>query len=220
MERVKFYFDPRCPWCYQTSRWARRLEDLRELELDWGVFSLEVVNLEEGKDPLELEPTGSPALRTAVAITSAHGSRAIGPFYAALGQRTFENPPPPADQIAAVRDALADAGLDPDLCATALADPKTWATVVEETLAIVDRVGRLGVPTIALDAGDGPAIFGPVVSDLPTDDEAIELWRHTAWLMRYANFGELKRKRLPQTDLPTIDWYRQQRAAKERTSAT
>jgi hypothetical protein len=48
MEVVKFHFDPICPWCYQTSRWAKRLEQLGEIELDWGLFSLEVVNLEEG----------------------------------------------------------------------------------------------------------------------------------------------------------------------------
>ena len=47
MEPVKFHFDPLCPWCYQTSRWARRLEELGEITLEWGVFSLEVVNLEE-----------------------------------------------------------------------------------------------------------------------------------------------------------------------------
>src|SRR5437762_2633222 len=103
MNQVKFHFDPRCPWCYQTSRWAKRLEALGEIELDWEVFSLEVVNLEEGKDPKDLEPTGSPALRTAVVIAENHGSKAIGPFYTALGKRTFEQVPPPSDMIAAVR---------------------------------------------------------------------------------------------------------------------
>src|SRR5947199_8493704 len=87
MEKVKFHFDPRCPWCYQTSRWAKQLESLGEIELDWGVFSLEVVNLEDGADPRALEPTGSPALRTAVVIERTHGSKAIGPFYTALGRR-------------------------------------------------------------------------------------------------------------------------------------
>jgi hypothetical protein len=43
-ERVRFHFDPICPFAYQTSRWARRLEELGEIELDWGVFSLEIVN--------------------------------------------------------------------------------------------------------------------------------------------------------------------------------
>jgi predicted DsbA family dithiol-disulfide isomerase len=215
MEPVKFYFDPRCPWCYQTSRWARRLEELGEIELDWGLFSLDVVNREEGKDPLELEGTGNPALRTSVAIADAHGSKAVGRFYAALGRRHFEEPPPPADPIAAVRDALAAADFDVRLCEQALEDPKTWKTVVDQTLAMNQQIGRLGVPTIVLDGGDGPAIFGPVVSDLPSDGDAVELWRHTSWLVRYVNFGELKRNRLPQTDLPTVVWNREQRAAAE-----
>ena len=68
MDHVKFYFDPRCPWCYQTSRWANRLEQLGEIELDWGVFSLEVANLPEGEDPRQLEAVSGPALRTAVTI--------------------------------------------------------------------------------------------------------------------------------------------------------
>src|SRR3954451_2475617 len=125
MEKVKFHFDPRCPWCYQTSRWAKRLEALGEIELDWGLFSLEVVNLEEGKDPRELESTGSPALRTAVVIEREHGSKAIGAFYTALGRRNFEQAPPEQDPIKAVRDSLEEAGLEPSLCDKALADSST-----------------------------------------------------------------------------------------------
>jgi predicted DsbA family dithiol-disulfide isomerase len=215
MDQVRFHFDPRCPWCYQTSRWARRLEELGEIELDWEVFSLEVVNLEEGKDPKELEPTGSPALRTAVAIARDHGAKAVGPFYAALGRRTFEEVPPPADHgavVAAIRASLEEAGLDPGLCDKALADPATWDTVVTETQAMVERIGKLGVPTIVLDGAEGTAIFGPVISEMPTDQEAVELWRHTSWLARYDNFAELKRKRAHITELPVMDWYRQQRA--------
>lgn len=214
MEQVKFFFDPRCPWCYQTSRWAKRLEQLGEIELDWGVFSLEVVNLADDRDPMELEPTGSPSLRTAVTIAEAHGSKAIGPFYTALGRRNFETLPPPADPIAAVRESLAEAGLPADLCDTALADEKTWVTVVNETQAMVARIGKLGVPTIVLDGGEGPAMFGPVVSNMPTDEDAVALWQHASWLVRYENFGELKRKRQPQADLPVMNWFREQRAAR------
>ncbi len=215
MDQVKFYFDPRCPWCYQTSRWARRLEELGEIELDWGVFALEVVNLDEGIDPAELEPTGSPALRTAVGIAGARGTKAIGPFYAALGKRTFLGEAPPPDPVEAIRESLVEAELDAGLYDAALADPKTWAKVVEETQQVVDRVGKLGVPTIVLDGDDGPAIFGPVISLMPSDEEAVKLWHHTSWLVRYGNFGELKRKRSPQDDLPITAWYREQRAAKE-----
>nr|MBA2437248.1 hypothetical protein [Acidimicrobiia bacterium] len=58
-----------------------------------------------------------------------------------------------------------------------------------------------GVPTIVLDGGEGPAIFGPVVSEVPTDEEAVELWRHVSWLARYENFSELKRDRTLALDL-------------------
>ena len=46
-ERIRFYFDPLCPWCYQTSRWARRLEELGVLDVEWRVFSLAIVNGDE-----------------------------------------------------------------------------------------------------------------------------------------------------------------------------
>src|SRR5437764_10279288 len=215
MDQVKFHFDPRCPWCYQTSRWAKRLEELGEIELDWEVFSLEVVNLEDGKDPNDLEPTASPALRTAVGIAANHGSKAIGPFYTALGKRTFERVPPPTDptaMVAAVRESLEEAGLDAGLCDKALSDRATWDKVIADTRAMIERIGRLGVPTIVLDGGDGGAIFGPVISDMPTDEDAVELWRHTAWLARYGNFAELKRKRAHITELPVMEWYKEQRA--------
>jgi hypothetical protein len=81
VDKVRFHFDPICPWCYQTSRWAKRLEELGEISLDWGLFSLEVVNLKEGEDPREIETRSGPALRTATLLRRREGSAAIGPFY-------------------------------------------------------------------------------------------------------------------------------------------
>jgi predicted DsbA family dithiol-disulfide isomerase len=213
MDRVIFYFDPRCPWCYQTARWVRRLAELGEVDVDWRVFSLEVVNRPDDTDPAELEATGSPALRTAVLVADEHGSQALGPFYAELGRRTFETVPPQSDPIEMIRDSLSEAGLDPALCDRALADPSTWKAVVDSTERVVERIGKLGVPTIVLDDEDGPMMFGPVVSELPADDDAVELWRHTAWLVRNDNFSELKRSRSRPPDLPVIAWWTEQRAA-------
>ena len=133
MEHVIFYFDPRCPWCYQTSRWARRLAELGEVDVDWQVFSLEVVNRPEGTDPADLEATGSPSLRTAVLLADEHGPEAVGPFYAALGRRTFEVAPPASDPVEVIRESLAEVGHDPGLCDRAVADPATWKAVVAST---------------------------------------------------------------------------------------
>jgi len=209
---VKFHFDPLCPWCYQTSRWARRLAELGAVELDWGVFSLEVVNLAEGKDPHELEARAAPALRTAIVIRDREGSKAIGPFYAALGRRVWEEPPPSGDMEKMVREALVEVGLDESLCDDALDDPSTWQAVLDEHGALLERTGAFGVPTLVLDGGTGPAIFGPVVSELPSDEDTVTLWEHVAWLTRYTNFSELKRSRATPPDLPTAAWYREQRA--------
>lgn len=84
-ERVRFYFDPICPWCYQTSRWARRVEQLGLIELDWGLFSLELQNA--GQEPEELARAhvrSGRGLRTAIAVRDDAGPAAVGAFYAML----------------------------------------------------------------------------------------------------------------------------------------
>lgn len=213
MEQVKFYFDPACPWCYVTSRWIRRVEELGAIELDWGIFSLEIVNLPAGKDPRELEARSGPALRTALAIRDSHGSKAIGPFYAALGKRLWDQPPPPEDataMVAAVRDALQEAKLSPAIVDRVMADRSSWDAVIVEHRALVAVNSSFGVPTIALDGGAGPAIFGPVIGTMPSDDDALALWRHTSWLVRYGNFSELKRSRTRRPDLATVRWRTEQ----------
>ena len=82
-ENIRFYFDPLCPWCYQTSRWARRLDELGVVDVEWRVFSLAIVN--GGDEGRSAADTGSaPSLRTAVAVRDAHGNDAVGAFYKAL----------------------------------------------------------------------------------------------------------------------------------------
>jgi hypothetical protein len=207
MERVRFHFDPRCPWCWQTSRWARRLEELGEISLDWGLFCLQVINRAEGVDPLTLEVTAGPALRTCILLRDRYGRDMVGRFYLALGTRVWhQSPPPEVDDDASIRESLTEIGAPPSLLDEAMADPATWAAVVEEHQALVDDKGAFGVPTLVLDGGDGPAIFGPVLSRLPDDDTAVELWRHVLWLTRFESFAELKRGRPVYPDLPGLDW--------------
>jgi hypothetical protein len=216
MDKVKFHFDPRCPWCYQTSRWIRRLEELGEVEADWGIFSLEVVNLEAGKDPRQIDAVSGPALRTAIVIRDNFGSKAIGPFYAALGKRIWETVPPAEDQLQAVRESLEEAGLDPSLVDKAMADESTWDAVLAEHNELIANTRSFGVPTIVF---EGLAIFGPVISELPTDDDGVELWKHVSWLARYENFSELKRDRTIKNDLPAALWRARQRELQAQADA-
>ena len=49
--------------------------------------------------------------------------------------------------------------------------------------------------------------------------EAVELFRHTAWLMRNDNFFEVKRNRTRSVDVPMMEWYREQRAKQQAEQA-
>ena len=48
-DRVEFYFDPMCPYAYQTSVWIREVRDRLGIDITWRFFSLEEVNRVEGK---------------------------------------------------------------------------------------------------------------------------------------------------------------------------
>jgi 2-hydroxychromene-2-carboxylate isomerase len=217
VEQIRFYFDPRCPWCYLTSRWASRLEELGEASIDWAFFCLEVVNRPEGVDPLTVDARSGPVLRTASLLRERLGRHAVGELYHALGTRVWESElPMEVDDLDGIRASLKEIGADPLLLDEALADQGTWSAVVQEHQALVDRTGAFGVPTIVLDAGNGPAIFGPVIYTIPDDEEAVELWRHTTWLVRYGNFAELKRGRGGLPDLPAIEYRARQHAQRQR----
>lgn len=200
-ERVRFHFDPLCPWCYQTSRWARRLEELGEIELDWGLFSLEIVNADDGVNVRDTARAAT-ALRTAFLVRGEFGASGINRFYAALGDRIHQKGQS-AEDSQTVIGALQDAQLDPALCTRAVEDPDTWTSVEAEHHDLVRSTRSFGVPTILLDNGSA-AIFGPVISEVPNDDDAVELFRHVAWLARYGNFSELKRDRAVQPDLLSV----------------
>jgi hypothetical protein len=99
------------------------------------------------------------------------------------------------DDASVIIEALQAAGAAPSIYDDAMDDPATWATVLQEHDSLVQDKHGFGVPTIALDDGDGPAMFGPVLYEVPPDDEARTLWQHVSWLMRNGNFAELKRHR-------------------------
>jgi predicted DsbA family dithiol-disulfide isomerase len=210
-EQLSFHFDPLCPWCWQTSRWARRLVDLGAAEVTWGVLSLEITNNAEGAEGTDPLARGIRGLRTAVLVRDQHGNDAMGAFYEALGNRYFEKLES-YDHESTFTGALGDIGLDPSLYEKALARKGTWQTVVREHKRLVRETKAFGVPTIRLDGGTGPALFGPVLSELPTDDDAVTLLEHLVWLARYENFSELKRERTVALDVERARyWARRQR---------
>jgi hypothetical protein len=190
----------------------RRVVELGAATVEWRLFSLLVGNSPDGAGSVDPEAAGVRSLRAAVRVREAAGNDAVGHFYEALGNRHFHDLESYNDPDT-FRGALTDAGLDGAIYDEAMTDPATWESVVAEHQAIVDDTKAFGVPTIRLDGGHGPAIFGPVVSEMPTDEDAITLFEHVVWLVRYPNFGELKRDRID-LDVPSAAAWRARQAAK------
>lgn len=210
-EHIRLHFDPICPWCYQTSRWLKRLEELGEVELSYALFSLGVQN--EGKESdakARAHARSRLPLRTAVLVREDAGDPGVGAFYTAIGRR-FHQEGQALDDPEVVGAALEDAGLDSALAEKAQGDERTWEVVCQEHRDLGETTRSFGVPTIALDGGEGPAIFGPVISEVPDDDEAVELLGHVVWLARNENFAELKRDRVAIPDLESVRRGRERR---------
>ena len=190
-EIVRFSFDPTCPWAWQTSKWIREVESVRDVRVEWRLFSLRLVN-ESIDDPLTDESAKSvPALRALALAGREHGQDAIDRLYRAIGSRVHDGDETlTAETLDA---AVAEAGLPEDLVRRAMADPSTADDVRAQHREAADAVEAFGVPTIVLESGRG--IFGPVVAVAPAGAAAGELWDRVRWLADFDGFFELKRER-------------------------
>src|SRR5690242_16656271 len=211
---LHLYFDPVCPFCWMTSKWVRMVTRRRRYAVDWRFISLRLVNADIDYDthfPPEYEDghtAGLRLLRVAERAREEHGGEAVDRLYAAMGTKIFDSAFVP-DTAAAhgargtrpfVEPILAAAELPVEL-ADAL-DDAAWDAVVraetDEALALTGR--DVGTPILHFSPPDGAAFFGPVISRLPGEDEAEELWEHVLGLARFPGFAELKRslRELPQ----------------------
>ena len=211
---LRLYFDPVCPFCWLTSKWVRLVAARRSYRVEWRFISLRLVNAHvdyAARFPPEYEAghtAGLRLLRVAARTRTEHGRDALGRLYEALGRRIFDTgfvPDASVDHAARgtrafVAPVLAEVGLPAEL-ADAL-DDRAWDAVVQaetgEALALTGK--DVGTPILHFAPPEGPAFFGPVISRLPDDDEAEQLWEHVIALARFPGFAELKRslRELPQ----------------------
>ena len=190
-EHIRFYFDPTCPWAWQTAKWIREVEQVRDIQIEWRLFSLRLVN-EDADDPLtDTSARSVPALRALALVGREQGNDALAGLYWAIGERIHDKDGDLSVDL--LRESLSASGLDPEVVDRAMADASTAEDVRAQHREAVDSVQGFGVPTIVLESGRG--IFGPVVSLAPTGEEAGQVWDHTRWLIEFDGFFELKRER-------------------------
>jgi 2-hydroxychromene-2-carboxylate isomerase len=196
-ETIRFHFDPACPWAWQSARWMREVAAVRDVEIEWRLFSLKTINaVSAGRDVTGAEIT--PALRTLALVRREAGNDGVARLYDAIGARVHEGDAKPTTEVVAA--ALEDAGFEPDLVDRAMGDESTAQAVRADHEAAVAEVGAFGVPTIVLPSGK--AIFGPVVASAPKGDAAVELWDHVRYFVELDGFYELKRDRTKRAGSP------------------
>jgi hypothetical protein len=144
----------------------------------------------------------------AVRARAEHGRAAVGPLYEAFGRHIFEaeRQPDPAVSLSRefVSTVLTEAGLPTDL-AGAVDDESADATIQAETDEALGLTGKdVGTPILHFRPPTGTSFFGPVISRLPDDADAVELWDHVIALAGFPGFAELKRSLRERPQLPAL----------------
>jgi 2-hydroxychromene-2-carboxylate isomerase len=201
---VDMWFDPLCPWAWLTSRWLLEVEKIRPVDVRFHVMSLSVLN--EGRDELsesyrQLLAAGWGPVRVAIAAELKYGNAVLRDLYTALGTRRHLGGQEFGPEV--YREALEEAGLDPELAEAA--ESTEYDTVLRESH---DR----GMKPVGLDVGTpvihapGPtegsqiAFFGPVVTPAPKGEAAGKLWDGVLLVAGTPGFYEIKRTREARPD--------------------
>ena len=99
---------------------------------------------------------------------------------------------------------LAGIGL-PTTLAEALDDPSRDPEIQAETDEALGLTGKdVGTPILHFEPPEGVAFFGPVISRLPADEDAVALWDHVVALASFPGFAELKRSLRERPQLPSF----------------
>lgn len=211
---LRFWFDPVCPFAWMTSKWVRMVAAQREYRVEWQFISLRLLNAAVDYDAQFPEgyeaghTAGLRLLRVCVRTREEHGPDAVAALYERLGQEVFEQGPEEdggrRGTVAFLAPVLADVGL-PATLADALEDASLDAVVQAETDEALRLAGRdVGTPILQFRPPEGTTFFGPVISRLPDEQQAVQLWDHVIALAGFPGFAELKRSLRERPQLPSF----------------
>lgn len=209
---IEFFFDPGCPFAWQTSVWIRRVQELRGITVGWRFISLKFINEDNDVTPqmLGAQHSGLRYHRICAAARDELGNDAVGQLYRAWGERYWYEAGEGElierlGQAAERMDPeliIEELGLPPHLLAAA--DDDSWDEQIRaESDEAFRRTGDgVGTPIITYDPPDGNSLFGPVISSIPDDDKALAFYDALRVFVDFPDFSELKRSKRAPLDLP------------------
>ncbi|MCU1370514.1 MAG: hypothetical protein JWO77_1708 [Ilumatobacteraceae bacterium] len=209
---IEFFFDPGCPFAWQTSVWIRRVMELRGISVGWRFISLKFIN--EDRD--EQYPGARAAQlrglryhRICAAAREQFGNEAVAKLYRAWGE-AYWNTEATGDraqkfEAAAANAVPADLLASVDLPASLLdaADDESWDALIRaESDEAFRRTGEdVGTPIITY-LPSGHSLFGPVISSIPDDETSLAFYDALRVFADFPDFSELKRTKRAPLDLP------------------
>ena len=210
-DKVTFYFDVSCPFCWVTSRWIKEVEKVRDIEVEWKPMSLSVLN--EGRDELPeeykfmMQCNWTPA-RLFNAVFSQDGQEAVDKLYTALGTKIHnenridrhahvDEPAHAFDEL--IKESLAEVGLPEERLTQALTTEFDELMRENHAEAMKEVGNDVGTPVVKL---NDVAFFGPVLTRIPRGEEAGKIFDGSVALASYPYFFEIKRSR---TESPRFD---------------
>ena len=201
---IEFFWDPVCPFAWITSRWVDKVAAQTDYKVDWRFISLRLLNKDKDyatEFPPEYEhghTAGLRMLRVAAAVRQDLGREPLGALVKAYGESYWDKPQGSGmrqhlSSTAHATEVLTAAGISPDY-ASAL-DDTSWDELLDaETELALSRTGRdVGTPIITFQPPDGLSFFGPVISRVPADKDAVPLWNAVTTLAAFPGFAEMKR---------------------------
>jgi 2-hydroxychromene-2-carboxylate isomerase len=201
---IEFFWDPVCPFAWITSRWITKVSAQTGYKVDWRFIALRLLN--KHKDyATEFPPNyerghtaGLRMLRVAAKIRAELGREPMGALYTGYGHAYWDQPKGSGmsrkiGTVAHIAEVLHTIGLPAEFAAAA--DDSSWDAELEaETELALSRTGRdVGTPIVTFVPPDGVSFFGPVISRIPSDEEAVPLWNAVLALAQFPGFAELKR---------------------------
>ena len=190
--KAKFWFDPSCPWAWMTSRWILEVQSQRDIDVEWNIFSLAVLN--EGREltpeyRAKIDKTWG-SVRVIAAAKRKNGYEVVLPLYTAIG--TLFHPGAKPIERETIVEALKITNLDASLI-DAYDSSEFDQDLRDSTKAALDLVGSdVGTPVISV---EGVAFFGPVMTPAPKGADALKLWDGVVAAASVPGFFELKRTR-------------------------